>query len=170
MIKEVISKPIPNLKESDIWRFWSKVTLLANPYKCWNWTATNTRGYGRICIVPEKNHEVSVTATRLAYFLHYNVDPIGWAVLHKCDNPSCCNPHHLFLGTNKENTDDMHKKKRANPPKGDDHWQKKLTAEDVLYIRAQQASGVTQKELARIFNVHQSAVSLIISRKSWSHI
>lgn len=171
MIKEVVSKPLPNIKESDKCRFWSKVTLMADPHKCWEWSGNKRRrGYGRISITVAPQKDVSVIATRMAYFLHYNVDPVGKAVLHKCDNPSCCNPHHLFLGTSKDNTDDMFKKKRANPPNGTQHWASKLGPEAIEEIKKLRSEGMTQGKIAFKFKVYQSVISRVLSGDAWKHI
>lgn len=170
MSKDVVSKPLPEITESTKWRFWSKVTLQANPYKCWEYKGYRHRGYGKFSVTIGPQKDIPVISTRLAYFLHHGIDPVGKAVLHKCDNPSCCNPHHLFLGTNKENTDDMHKKKRANPPKGDNHWGAKLTAEKVVDIRSKFANGTPKKDLEKLYSVDPGQMSRILNGKAWKHV
>lgn len=165
MSKEVISKPLPDINEATKWRFWSKVTLQANPFKCWEYNGYKHRGYGKFSVTIGLQKDIPIISTRLAYFLHYGIDPVGKAVLHKCDNPSCCNPNHLFLGTNKDNTDDMYKKKRANPPKGEQHWASKLKVEDVIEIKRLKAEGVSQGKIALRFGVYQSVISRLLSGK-----
>jgi hypothetical protein len=92
-------------------RFWSKVDQSGGERACWPWTAGTVRhGYGRIS-VPPRGH--SVRAHRLAYELTFGPVKDGWAVLHACDNPPCCNPFHLFLGSQADNVRDMHFKGRA---------------------------------------------------------
>jgi ribosome-binding protein aMBF1 (putative translation factor) len=92
-------------------------------------------------------------------------------VCHKCDNPKCCNPEHLFLGTKKENTKDMCDKGRNFRARGELCGASKLTNSDVLYIRAEfSAQRMTQKDLAQKFNIHQSAISRIVHGKRWAHI
>jgi len=91
-------------------------------------------------------------------------------VCHKCDNPSCVNPDHLFLGTNQDNIDDKVAKNRQSKigqAKGVLHSLAKLTEEDVLYIRQ---STESQKTLATKYNTTQSNISLIKNKHSWSHI
>lgn len=104
-------KPIPELNESVANAFWSKVAFTANPNMCWNWTGrirSNEKPYGRFNI-GDKN---IFSANRLAYFFHNKVDPKELHALHTCDNPKCCNPAHLFLGTNADNVADKVSKGR----------------------------------------------------------
>lgn len=89
-------------------RFWEKVDRLAGPDGCWLFTGATTHGYGRLS-VPGTSGE---TASRLAYRLTFG-DPGALGVLHHCDNPPCCNPTHLFLGTALDNMQDMIAKGRA---------------------------------------------------------
>lgn len=168
---EVTTTTMPPITESDKYRFWSKVELTANPDKCWNWIGSKRRrGYGQFCITLSPGKERNIVSSRLAYFIHTNVDPTGNAVLHTCDNTSCVNPNHLVLGTNKDNTADMMKKGRGVQPKGSHHGQSKLTENDVLDIKAAFYKGATQVDLSRKYSVYQSVISRIVNNKSWKHI
>lgn len=89
-------------------RFWSKVNK-GSPEDCWEWTGARLPwGYGRM----QKNGHL-VGSHCVAYELAYGSVPKGYFVLHKCDNPPCCNPSHLFLGTNQDNMNDMISKGRG---------------------------------------------------------
>lgn len=95
--------------------------------------------------------------------------PKGMFVLHRCDNPSCVNPDHLFIGTNQDNMDDMKSKGRANCLRGEESNLHKLTADEVLEIRGFD-SAVTNKELARMFKVTPCNVWMVRTKKTWKHV
>lgn len=97
------------LEEKHIKSFWSKLDKGENE-ECWNWKAfKNKQGYGRMGIAASE----CVNAHRVSWVIHYGQIPSGMFVCHKCDNPSCVNPNHLFLGTRQDNTNDMMIKKRG---------------------------------------------------------
>lgn len=123
---------------------------------CWLWRAGKDRwGYGQF-----RYKGKTRSAHRIAYKLYVGEIPEGMFVLHKCDNPICVNPKHLFLGTLKDNSQDMVKKGRNNTGKGS----AKLTKEEVVQIRKSPESGVI---LAKMFRVTPSNISLVRNRKSW---
>jgi DNA invertase Pin-like site-specific DNA recombinase len=92
-------------------------------------------------------------------------------VLHRCDTPSCVNPAHLFIGTQKDNIDDMRRKGRdrfdANPPRGARQWTAKLTDETVREIRADKRK---QTAIAAAYGITQSQVSRLKNGKRWQHL
>lgn len=159
---------IPELRPKDINRFWSKVNRTTNDESCWEWIAgKRRRGYGRFTITVDTNKDKGFVSTRVAYFIHTGVDPNEKCVLHTCDNPSCVNPNHLFLGTNKDNTEDMMSKGRGIQPLGSKCGRSKIKEEDVLKIRELVADGKKQNHVASLYGIDQSAVSNIIRGRNW---
>ena len=154
-------------------RFWEKVNkngkvVYPELGKCWEWTASKSRGYGqfRRNRKQEKSHRVAWTLTK-------GEIPSGLLVLHKCDNPVCVNPEHLFLGTYQDNMDDMVEKGRdvkIAGEFGETHHSAKLTEEDVLEIRNLKKKGVKAKVLAEHYGVHQVTISSIVRKHTWKHI
>lgn len=144
-------------------RFWSKVNKTTND-QCWVWNAgCNPNGYGNFWV-----NGKTVTASCYAYTLTYGSIPNHKHVLHKCDNPPCCNPEHLFLGTSKDNAIDRENKHRCNRDKGDDHTNSKLNWNAVNTIRAKHNSGeLSQTELACMFNVSIQLINKIVHNKMW---
>ena len=140
--------------------FWSNVDRSAGADACWPWKKFKLQGgYGRLTASKK-----SWLAHRRAWFL-INGDT-DLCVLHKCDNPPCCNPRHLFVGTLKENTRDMVKKNRHS--KGEKHTVSKLTASEVIYIR--NAKNIKSTSLATMFNVSRGTIWLIRVGRIWKSI
>lgn len=134
---------------------------------CWEWTGeTNPRGYGRLKVDGYRR----VQAHRFSYEIHKGAIPEGMLVLHKCDNPPCTNPDHLFLGTTQDNTDDMIRKGRKIVIRGNNLPQAKINDESVRDIRSRCSKGESQKSVALHYGLSQSSVSLIVNRINWSHI
>jgi hypothetical protein len=146
-------------------RFWRRVAMRGLD-ECWQWTGrTNELGYGNFSMC---NREY--LANRIAYFLYNQHDPFGYLVCHTCDNPTCCNPAHLFLGTDSENSADMVAKGRhlMNRLRGDRNHKSKLTADQVREIRRRYAAGgISLKKLGNEFGISRPATGLIILRKNW---
>lgn len=150
-------------------RFWEKVDV-RGPDECWEWQAhagTQRRGSFMVGSKRDGTHRL-VMAHRIAYELHYGSIPEGMEVCHKCDNPPCCNPAHLFIGTHKENMEDMATKGRSS--QGERDSQAILTAEQVREIRAHRASGMMYKDIAKLYNVSKAAIGAIARRDRWKHI
>lgn len=143
-------------------RFWDKVQKTDN---CWNWIASKVKdGYGFFRLPGYK----SMRAHRFSWEFHNGTIPKGICVLHKCDNPACVNPAHLFLGTDADNVKDMMNKGRGkynpNPAKGENHHNSKLTDKQVLEIRAI-GNSINQYVLARHYGVRQPQISRILNNK-----
>jgi hypothetical protein len=139
--------------------------------ECWEWQGSRNRdGYGQI--KAGSGSDRVLKAHRVAWEAHHAEPiPVGLQVCHHCDNPACVNPAHLFLGTSGDNAADRDAKGRRTAPKGEAHSNSRLTEAQVLEIRSLYAAGVgTQVELALQFNVLESRISAIISRKTWRHL
>lgn len=183
--------PPVNLSEKDIARFWSKVnkdgpTMPHMESPCWVWKAyKNKAGYGQI-----KKGRINYQSHRIVWIITNGPIPHdssyhGVCVCHRCDNPSCVNPDHLFLGGHKENMLDREEKGRNNTSsalmalklqpeclaRGEAHGRAKITAVKVLAMRACYASGgITQRQLVVQFGVCLASVNKIILRKTWKHL
>jgi hypothetical protein len=134
---------------------------------CWNWTASlNNKGYGQFYRDDKRR---AYPAHRMSYELYKEKIPEGMNVLHKCDNPRCVNPDHLFLGTQQDNVSDMWAKNRARPgvSKGENHGMSKLTNDLVSEIRSSEENGPA---IARRLNISTTQVYDIRNRKIWKHI
>lgn len=129
-------------------RYWAKIDCTAGLFECWNWTAGKTPdGYGLIRLDKTKK----VYAHHVAYELA-NGERGGLQVLHACDNPPCCNPAHLVLGTIADNMRDRETKGRGHLASTGDIY--KLTDAQVNEIRQEYAAGfVAQADLSKIYHV-----------------
>lgn len=134
---------------------------------CWNWTACKVRdGYGRI---GDRGRKLKL-AHRISYELHRGAIPDGIHVCHRCDNPACINPDHLFLGTNDDNIADKVAKGRSPCQKGRDNGNAKLTEADVHAIRAAKACWGINMKLAKQYGVVNSMISDIRGGRKWAHL
>lgn len=133
---------------------------------CWIWTgAKNRKGYGQISI---KNKIKA--AHRVSYEVHKGEITCGMIVCHNCDIPSCINPDHLFIGTVKDNTQDMLIKKRNRPIIGSSNGNSKLKNADIVEIKHMISSKVKLVEIAKKFNVTPENIAEIRNGKTWGHI
>lgn len=144
-------------------RFWEKVDS-RSPEGCWNWTAyRNRKGYGSFAV----EAGLRIQAHRFAFALTTPI-PDGMSVLHHCDNPSCVNPSHLFLGTNSDNVADKISKGRQASLSGELNPRAKLTQADVVRVREMRASGSTYSEIGKRFGVTR-ATAFDVCQRSWKH-
>ena len=133
---------------------------------CWKWTGVkNPAGYG---LINPGGRAPPWLAHRVSWTIHVGPIPSGMCVLHRCDNPECTNPEHLFIGDYAANAADKVSKGRQH--RGETSPSHKLVASQVIFIRGMYADGqVTQQDLADAFGVQRTAISDIINRKQWRH-
>lgn len=157
-------------------RFWSKVDKRSDD-ECWNWVAaTNPKGYGTFHNNIRGNKKTN--AHQVSWILHYGEIPDGMCVCHHCDNPSCVNPKHLFLGTIQENFLDMYNKGRHNfgVRFGKEHAQhgtqskfNKLSEDDVRMIRSLiKTKKYSKRKISRMFGVSHGLINNIDYGRKWA--
>ncbi len=157
---------MPTLTPKQLQNFRAKVDVRGGD-ECWEWSAgCNSRGYGMV-----KVNKKAYSAHRLAYYLAKGA-PGQLYVCHSCDNPKCCNPNHLWLGTCADNMRDSYEKGR-NGLKGE--WSKHhiLTEKQVITIKTMLAHNLhygTCSRAARKHSVSPTAISNIRTGRTWSHI
>lgn len=135
---------------------------------CWEWMgAKNPDGYGHLSV-----NGRAIRAPRFAWESAYGPIPEGLLVCHRCDNPACVRPTHLFLGSAAANTRDMRSKSRSSfgKNKGEAHGRARLTDEIILEIRRRQIAGESERSLAAAFGVSRSWIGYIVRREAWTHI
>lgn len=175
-------------------RFWAKVDKSPHPKGCWVWTRYKYLGYGQFGIGRKL-----MLAHRFAFSNTKGAIPKGLLVCHSCDNPPCCNPDHLFLGTQADNIRDAVSKNRmatgdrsgarTHPerlprgnrngarlhperlPRGESNGYAKLTTSSVLKIREKYAAeNISQRALGMIYGVSQNAIKDVLLRRTWAHV
>ena len=149
------------VNQTDMRRFFSKVSVVPTAKGCLEWQARALKsGYGQF-----SQNGKSVYAHRMAYFLATGNEPGGLSVCHKCDNPLCVNPEHLFLGSVADNARDRDNKGRAAC--GEKNGSAKLNSGDVLRIRSDTRR---QNDIAAHYGVSQFTISRIKAGKVWRHV
>ena len=179
--------PIPTLNTSDLERFWGKVDREGGSDSCWEWKGKKRSGYGRLWIGGK-----IFSAHRIALLIEGRLDDRLFAC-HTCDNPSCCNPAHLYCGTTKQNTRDMIARGRdkcmsnsegkargerhgmntnhgENRRYGERNPSAKITDKDVRIIRSLLDDGWTQQSIADHIGVSRTPIRRIKEGKNWTHI
>lgn len=155
-------------------RFWLWA-IKADGDACWEWIGwtDGDEGYGRFMVDGKR-----IRAHQFSWVLHFGPIPDGLDVLHKCDNPPCTRPDHLFVGTHLDNMRDKMAKGRGNhqsyPPeyyaRGERASCVKLNNENVLEIRRLRSEGVSMNALGRAFGVNPKTIDAIVKRRTWVHI
>lgn len=141
-------------------QFWER---LDKSGPCWLWTGALRKGYGAIQLRGK-----ATEAHRVAWELVHGPIPEGMCVCHTCDNPRCCNPDHLWLGTVQQNSADMVAKGRS--VRGERIHHARLTASTVQDIRAAVAAGATIAATARRLGVSTGCVSHVVKGRAWKHV
>jgi hypothetical protein len=173
-------------------RFWPKIDI-RGPDECWPWKASNVKGYGQLRVGTKL-----VLAHRLAYELVKGPIPAGMDVLHKCDYRPCCNPEHLFPGTQLDNMQDAATKGRTargerngththpemlrrgerhgahthpeRTARGENQGSAKLTETKVYDVRRLFAGGKTKAEIARLMDVSRHTIGKVVNGQTWRHV
>ncbi len=146
-------------------RFWQKVNKTDT---CWLWTAMlSPDGYGNI--KDRERSTPSIRAHRFSWELHFGPIPNRMLVCHKCDIPACVRPDHLFLGTDKSNSDDKVRKGRQQGTKGEIHPSAKLTEMQVKEIRAREHT-MSAPRLGAEYGVSSTVIYGIWKRHIWKNI
>lgn len=144
-------------------KFWSKVNI--DKVGCWEWQGhRQPDGYGILELrgTPRLAH-------RISYWLRGNeID--GTCVLHRCDNPPCVRPSHLFSGTRRDNGLDRDAKGRTRAPIGMGNGRSKLTPKDILEIRSFLSEGMRIKQIAQRYWVGGSTIRAVRDGITWKHV
>ena len=150
-------------------RFWARVSKTDG---CWLWVGASrtTFGYG---VISRGGRRSQIGAHRASWEIHFGPIPDGMSVLHRCDNPPCVRPDHLFLGTQSDNIRDMARKARlggqcsSEGTKGERNGNARLTEQQVAEIRALGGT-MSQQRIADRFGITQAHVSSILLRQRWT--
>lgn len=143
-------------------RFWERVDKRGD---CWNWLGRKDKdGYGSI--VRGGGNGPEVRAHRLAWEMANGPIPVGLKALHRCDNPSCVRPDHLWLGSTADNQSDMARKDRSTH--GSRSGMAKLDEPTALAIKKMVAAGFRQSSLAKLHGLSRSTVNHIVRGRTWA--
>ena len=168
-------KHIPELTEKDLKRFWSKIQVLDED-SCWPWLGGKTKdGYGLFSIC-RLNEDKKYYVHRISLSIKDNNQQV--VCRHSCDNPTCCNPHHLSWGTHQDNSDDMVSRNRqgrnggsdGTHNRGTDNHNHKFGESDIIEIRRMYETGYNMSQIANAYQVHKTCIQKIVRRLSWKHI
>lgn len=149
--------------------FWSRCDCSGGPDVCWPWLrGCGAKGYGSFYFGGKGR-----AAHRVAYELTYGAIPKGdgyhgTVILHDCDNRQCVNPHHLRMGSQRDNLADMRAKERSNLPRGEQHHRAVLNKSQVYAIRRRIDLGHNIREIALEFECDPSTIHAIKNRRTWN--
>lgn len=160
-----------HLSESVLQRF-HRYVIRKTSDECWPWSGTvASNGYGVLGVGGRSGQTIG--AHRLAWVLAtQQTIPHRFHICHKCDNPPCCNPAHLFLGTASDNIKDATSKghKTGKPHPGIKNGMAKMTDDKVIKLRALATQGIPQRRIAAMFGISQTTTWHIINRDTWTHV
>jgi hypothetical protein len=143
---------------------WEAHVTVGAADECWLWHgATGNRGHGMIGLPGENT---TTTSQRLTWLIHRGEIPEGQLVRHTCDNPPCCNPSHLLLGTTADNVADAIERSAAWKARPGGRHNRKTV--DVDEIRRRRAAGESQQTIADALGVHQATISRVLRGVHWS--
>lgn len=151
----IISGVVLSPQDQD--RFWSSVNV-GGQYECWEWRGHRVRGYGQFRLSARK----AVAAHRVAFTVAIADIPSGLLICHSCDNPRCCNPDHLWLGTPADNTADMMAKGRGQT--------NVLTADDVREMHRMSDAGDSTEAIADAFGLSAGTVCDTLAGRRWASL
>lgn len=143
-------------------RFLSRV-MQTSDGQCWEWRGSkNARGYGLLNLTTTDGTTKAVRAHRVSYWLYLAPIPDGKIVCHHCDNPGCCNPHHLFLGTDADNVRDRENKLRGGTAK--------ISPKTAMEIYKAKGKGRPASQIATAYRLNKSTVLQIWRKEIWKRI
>lgn len=141
--------------------FYSKIKI--DESGCWIWVGCTNEKYGMI-----KFKKTNLGAHRFSYKYIKKIEPGDLNVCHTCDNPLCVNPDHLFLGTNHDNMKDASIKRRL--AYGEKHYRNRLKEKEIKEIQRLSKLGLSQTQIAKVFDIEQTNISHIILGKNWKNL
>jgi hypothetical protein len=151
-------------------RFWANIDIGDEPNACWLWTGpVGNHGYG-VMRGSRRMRRFEVLTHRMSWWIATGKDPGVMSVLHRCDVRLCVNPSHLFLGTQRDNMQDMWRKGRGNPQRGERSSNARLTWELVERLRREFNAGEwrSKRRAARAYGVSHTTVIKALSGRTWA--
>lgn len=138
---------------------------------CWEWQGSKRNGYGRMIVGSRKDKtRKSKSAHRVSYEIYHGEIPIGMDVCHRCDNPCCVNPNHLFVGTRQDNINDRESKGRNKIQYGSKNGRAILNEDQVIEIREKRNLGMSFGKLSKEYGVCKKTIMRAASGQNWSTV